>query len=117
MALACRQMCVSAASVLDGPASMRLRLRAGADESLPGGGGCGGQERRDRDARGRVLADKIRACWEALAALRQQPERWWVWRPIDPSRPDAALRELPSIRPQPVRYPDGPGGATIRTVS
>ena len=40
---------------------------------------------------------KTRACWEALGQLREQPEGWRLWHPIDPSRPDAALRELPSI--------------------
>jgi hypothetical protein len=53
--------------------------------------------------------DKTRAWREALAVLRQQPEGWRLWHPIDPSRPDAALRKLPSIRPQTVRCPDGPG--------
>ena len=37
---------------------------------------------------------KTRACWEALGLLRDQ-QGWRVWHPIDPSRPDAALRELP----------------------
>ena len=40
---------------------------------------------------------KTRACWEALQLLRDQPEQWRLWHPIDPSRPDAALRELPTI--------------------
>ena len=42
---------------------------------------------------------KTRACWEALQWLREQPVQWRLWHPIDPSRPDAALRELPSIGP------------------
>ena len=45
---------------------------------------------------------KTRACWEALYLLRNQPDPWWLWHPIDPSRPDAALRDLPSIRPRSV---------------
>jgi hypothetical protein len=45
---------------------------------------------------------KTRACWEALEQLRQQPEQWRLWHPIDPSRPEAALRELPSIGPRTV---------------
>jgi uncharacterized protein YidB (DUF937 family) len=45
---------------------------------------------------------KTRACWEALEPLRDQPERWRLWHPIDPSRPEAALRELPSIGPRTV---------------
>ena len=40
---------------------------------------------------------KTRACWEALRLLREQPERWRLWHPIDPSRPEAAMRELPDI--------------------
>jgi len=40
---------------------------------------------------------KTRACWEALALLRDQDPAWRLWHPIDPSRPDAALRELPGI--------------------
>ena len=45
---------------------------------------------------------KTRACWEALRLLRKQPERWRLWHPIDPTRPEAALRELPSIGPRTV---------------
>jgi hypothetical protein len=40
---------------------------------------------------------KTRACWEVLQLLRQQPKQWRLWHPIDPSRPDAALRDLPRI--------------------
>jgi transcriptional regulator with XRE-family HTH domain len=42
---------------------------------------------------------KTRACWEALGLLRDQPETWRLWHPISPSRPEAALRELPAIGP------------------
>jgi hypothetical protein len=45
---------------------------------------------------------KTRACWEALELLRGRPERWRLWHPIDPSRPEAALRELSSIGPRTV---------------
>ena len=45
---------------------------------------------------------KTRACWEALHLLRDQHPPWRLWHPIDPSRPDAALRELPSIGPRTV---------------
>ena len=45
---------------------------------------------------------KTRACWEALQLLRDQPERWRLWHPIDPARPEAALRELPGIGPRTV---------------
>ena len=45
---------------------------------------------------------KTRACWEALALLWDQDPAWRLWHPIDPSRPDAALRELPGIGPRTV---------------
>ena len=45
---------------------------------------------------------KTRACWEALALLRDQDPPWRLWHPIDPSRPDAALRELAGIGPRTV---------------
>ena len=47
-------------------------------------------------------AGKTRACWEALALLRDQDPPWRLWHPIDPSRPDAALAELPGIGPRTV---------------
>jgi hypothetical protein len=40
---------------------------------------------------------KTRACWEALQLLRGRQPGWRLWHPIDPSRPDAALREIPGI--------------------
>jgi hypothetical protein len=43
---------------------------------------------------------KTRACWEALTRLREQPQPWRLWHPIDPGRPEAALRELPLIGPR-----------------
>jgi hypothetical protein len=45
---------------------------------------------------------KTRACWEALQLLRDRPEPWRLWHPIDPTRPDAALRELSVIGPRTV---------------
>jgi hypothetical protein len=45
---------------------------------------------------------KTRACWEALGPLRDRPERWRLWHPIDPTRPEAALRELPAVGPRTV---------------
>jgi hypothetical protein len=45
---------------------------------------------------------KTRAGWEALQILRAQPDQWRLWHPIDPTRPDAALRELPGIGPRTV---------------
>lgn len=47
---------------------------------------------------------KTRACWESLGLLREQPERWRLWHPIGPSRPEAALRGLPSIGPRTVMW-------------
>ena len=45
---------------------------------------------------------KTRACWEALGLLRDQDPPWRLWHPIDPSRPEAALRELPRTGPRTV---------------
>ena len=45
---------------------------------------------------------KTRACWEALDLLRDQDPPWRLWHPIDPSRPDAALRDLAGIGPRTV---------------
>jgi hypothetical protein len=45
---------------------------------------------------------KTRACWEALQLLRNRPGQGRLWHPIDPSRPEAALRELPGIGPRTV---------------
>ena len=45
---------------------------------------------------------KTRACWEALALLRNQDDGWRVWHPVDPARPDAALRELATVGPRTV---------------
>jgi hypothetical protein len=45
---------------------------------------------------------KTRSCWEALRLLRDQKPGWRLWHPIDPSRPEAALRELPGIGPRTV---------------
>jgi uncharacterized protein YidB (DUF937 family)/transcriptional regulator with XRE-family HTH domain len=60
---------------------------------------------------------KTRACWEALDLLRDQGRPWRLWHPIDPGRPEAALRELPLVGPRTVVwlneaqfYLDAPGG-------
>ena len=45
---------------------------------------------------------KTRACWEALHLLRDLAGPWRLWHPIDPTRPAAALRDLPGIRPRTV---------------
>ncbi|MFI0424037.1 hypothetical protein [Spongiactinospora sp. 9N601] len=42
---------------------------------------------------------KTRACWEALHLLRERPEPWRLWHPIDPTRPGAALAEVHDIAP------------------
>lgn len=67
---------------------------------------------------------KTRACWEALGLLRDLPQPWRLWHPIDPSRPEAALRELPSIGPRTVVwlneaqfYLDAPGGLGERVAA
>ncbi|MEV8638336.1 hypothetical protein AB0395_42455 [Streptosporangium sp. NPDC051023] len=44
---------------------------------------------------------KTRACWEALAALREQGE-WRLWHPFDPTRPEAALADLKRVGPRTV---------------
>jgi len=51
---------------------------------------------------GESSTGKTRACWETLALLRDRDPPWRLWHPIDPSRPDAALRELPGIGPRTV---------------
>ena len=50
---------------------------------------------------------KTRACWEALGLLRGRKPGWRLWHPIGPSRPDAALRELPGVGPRTVVWLDG----------
>ncbi|WP_157594327.1 hypothetical protein [Streptosporangium amethystogenes] len=45
---------------------------------------------------------KTRACWEALHLLRNQPEEWRLWHPIDPTRADAVLADLERIGPRTV---------------
>ena len=67
---------------------------------------------------------KTRACWEALGLLRDLPQPWRLWHPIDPSRPEAALHELPSIGPRTVIwlneaqfYLDAPGGLGERVAA
>ena len=67
---------------------------------------------------------KTRACWEALGLLRERPEQWRLWHPIDPTRPEAALDELSSIGPRTVIwlneaqfYLDAPGGLGERVAA
>ena len=42
---------------------------------------------------------KTRACWEAVHLL---PPGWRLWHPFDPTRPEAALAQLPQVRPRTV---------------
>ncbi|UGY92469.1 hypothetical protein [Streptomyces gobiensis] len=42
---------------------------------------------------------KTRALWEAI---KQLPHPWRLWHPLTPTRPDAALAELPDIAPRTV---------------
>ncbi|MFI5892218.1 hypothetical protein ACIA5D_19135 [Actinoplanes sp. NPDC051513] len=39
---------------------------------------------------------KTRACWEAIRPLAP---RWWLWHPIDPTRPAAAVQGLAEVGP------------------
>ncbi|WP_189554693.1 hypothetical protein [Streptomyces lavendofoliae] len=45
---------------------------------------------------------KTRACWEALAPLRESNEPWRLWHPIAPTRPDAVLADLADLAPHTV---------------
>jgi hypothetical protein len=51
---------------------------------------------------GESSTGKTRACWEVLGLLRGRADGWRLWHPIYPSRPEAALRELPSVGPRTV---------------
>jgi hypothetical protein len=64
---------------------------------------------------------KTRACWEVLGLL---PPGWRLWHPYDPTRPEAALAELPHIGPRTViwlnetqLYLDAPGDAGERVAA
>ncbi|MBT2212566.1 hypothetical protein [Actinomadura sp. NEAU-AAG7] len=46
-------------------------------------------------------AGKTRALWEGLGALRRAGG-WRLWHPYDPTRPEAALRELDRVGPRTV---------------
>ena len=43
---------------------------------------------------------KTRACWESLTRLREAG--WRLWHPIDPTHPDAALKDLTDVGPNTV---------------
>ncbi len=46
---------------------------------------------------------KTRACWELVRYLeQQQPGRWRLWHPYDPTRPEAALADLERVGPNTV---------------
>ncbi len=64
---------------------------------------------------------KTRACWEALALL---PAGWRLWHPYDPTRPGAALADLPRVGPRTViwlnetqLYLDAPGDTGERVTA
>ncbi|NRQ39582.1 hypothetical protein HII36_48305 [Nonomuraea sp. NN258] len=42
---------------------------------------------------------KTRACWQALHLLRERPEPWRLWHPIDPTRPEAVLTGIGDVAP------------------
>ncbi len=73
---------------------------------------------RDHDARLRAIAEeanggksrlviltggsstgKTRACWEVL---RHLPDKWRLWHPFDPTRPEAALATIEQLAPRTV---------------
>jgi hypothetical protein len=66
---------------------------------------------------------KTRACWQALEPLRGLEPGWRLWHPIDPSRPAAALAQLPDIGPRTVvwlneaQYYLGPADGTGERVA
>ena len=65
--------------------------------------GGGGGPQRDRGAGRRVLHRQDPGLLGGAGpAAGPGPGPWRLWHPIDPSRPDAALRELPGIGPRTV---------------
>ena len=48
---------------------------------------------------GNSSTGKTRACWEAIQIL---PPEWRLWHPIQPSRPDAAVKALKKVGPRTV---------------
>ena len=48
---------------------------------------------------GESSTGKTRACWEAVQRL---PAQWCLWHPIDPGRPEAAVRALHEVGPRTV---------------
>lgn len=48
---------------------------------------------------GESSTGKTRSCWEALKVMRERPEPWRLWHPIDPSRPEALLDGLDRVAP------------------
>ncbi|MFB9681680.1 ATP-binding protein [Streptosporangium vulgare] len=72
---------------------------------------------------GESSTGKTRACWEALAMLREQGG-WRLWHPFDPTRPEAALAELSQVGPHTVvwlnetqHYLDTPGDVGERVAA
>ena len=64
--------------------------------------GGGGGPQRDRGAGRRVLHGQDPGLLGGAGLLRDRAGQWRLWHPIDPSRPEAALRELPGIGPRTV---------------
>ncbi|QXJ25796.1 hypothetical protein AGRA3207_007346 [Actinomadura graeca] len=65
-------------------------------------------------------AGKTRACWEALRPLRDRPEQWRLWHPLDPARSQAAAGDLERVGPYTVvwlnetqEYLSGEGGERV----
>ncbi|GAA2712959.1 hypothetical protein [Actinoplanes palleronii] len=67
------------------------QMRAIADQSLNGSS-------RMITMVGGSSTGKTRACWELVQYIeRQQPGRWRVWHPYDPSRSEAAAEEISEV--------------------
>jgi hypothetical protein len=58
------------------------------------GDGGGRRDRRDRGAGGRVVDRQDAGVLAGAGAAARAGAGWRLWHPIDPTRPDAALREL-----------------------
>jgi hypothetical protein len=76
------------------PRAHDILLREVADQVLGGGFS------RLATLVGGSSTGKTRACWELAGYLdQQQPGRWRVWHPYDPTRPQAAVADLERVGP------------------
>ncbi|MEU4165238.1 hypothetical protein AB0E94_53260, partial [Actinoplanes sp. NPDC026670] len=76
------------------PRAHDVRLRTEVDGLLAGG------VSRLVTLVGGSSTGKTRACWELVQYLeQQQPGRWRLWHPYDPTRPEAALADLERVGP------------------